>query len=421
MKVRLLNTAALAAVTLASQGIAQQQEDSLERALSDLNSGLSAQEDANNGPIWGGFFRARNAWYDNGVETNNIDIDVVATINMLFNVNEDARIFAEINDSTTFGDPTFGFGGGGTYDDRANGAFDVPRFYVEVDSLAGLGGRSKIGRDEYTVGSGRIVGSDDWDNVPQTHAGMWYDNELVEDFMSLHTSITNDIDTGNADESDGRLWVLAAPMSLDAGGGMTVVPYYVRYDGVNGVPGVVNGTGGSGTWFGVDVSGEIVGFDWEFEFADFSSGPMGGTAFALDVGYELGALESLPFVDSGEVDFKFSSSDAEFQTITPSYHNAGGYSDRMGGQWTGGTDMFGLGIGLTPAEGWNGELAFYSVENENSGDEWTEIDLGFSTELGGGVGAFFGIASVSPDVGDTELVFWTVLELSFGSEAQADA
>lgn len=424
MKVRLFNCAALAAVTLASQGLAQQQEASLERALADLNEGLTAQGDANNGPVWGGFFRARNRWFDDGTETNNVDIDVVATLSMLFNINEDARIFAEINDSTTFGDDTFGGTSAGTYDDRRNGTFDVPRFYAEVDNLVGLGGTAKIGRDEYHVGSGRLIGTDHWDNVPSTHNGIWYDNEVVDDFLTIHTSLTNDIDTGNVDENDGRLWVLAAPMTLDVGSyanGIEVTPYYIRYDGVSGAPAIpFPGGGESGTWIGVDANGEVLGFMWGFEFADFSSGDFGGTAFAVDLGYDLEAAESLPMIEDGNIFFRFSSSDEEFAVIAPSYHNAAGFSDRLGstGQWTPNTDLFGLGIGIVPAQGWDGELAFYSVEQDGV-DEWTEIDLSVGTELGGGVDSWFGIAFVDPDAGESELVFWTALELAFGSELPA--
>lgn len=424
MKVRLFNTAALAAAILATQGHAQQGEDSLERALADLNEGLTLQGDANSGPVWGGYFRARNRLYDNGMETNGYDVDVVATISMLFNINEDARVFAEINDSATFGDDTFGGTSMGVYDDRRNGTFDVPRFYAEVDSLVGLGGTAKIGRDEYHVGSGRIIGTDHWDNVPTTHAGIWYDNEVIDDFLSIHTSLTNDIDTGNVDENDARLWVLAAPMNLDVGEGIEVTPYFLRYDGAASIGGTpLFGGGESGTWMGADANGEILGFNWDVEVVDFSSGDFGGVSFAVDLRYGLKAAESLAFIEDGEVFFRFSSSDEEFAVLTPTYHNAAGFSDRLGagGQFTAGTDLFGLGIGVVPAEGWDGALAFYSVEQEVGlfNDEWTEIDLSVGTELGGGVQSWFGLAFVDPDAGDSEMVFWTTLDVYFGSELPA--
>ena len=71
----------------------------------------------------------------------------------------------------------------------------------------------------------------------------------LEDFLSIHTSLTNDIDTGNADENDARLWALAVPMSLDVGGGMGVTPYYLRYDGQNTVAGAPDLLGGDSATF----------------------------------------------------------------------------------------------------------------------------------------------------------------------------
>ena len=76
MKVRLMNLAALAAITLTTQGVAQQ-NDSLERALADLNSGL-ATPDSNHGVAIGGDFRSRNRWFDDDSNTNNRDLDTRA-------------------------------------------------------------------------------------------------------------------------------------------------------------------------------------------------------------------------------------------------------------------------------------------------------------------------------------------------------
>jgi hypothetical protein len=72
MKARLFTLAAVAATTLLSQGVAQ--SDSLERSLADLNSGLVAPA-GNAGVTWGGDFRLRNNWDDNGTDTNNRDFD----------------------------------------------------------------------------------------------------------------------------------------------------------------------------------------------------------------------------------------------------------------------------------------------------------------------------------------------------------
>ena len=418
MKVHLFNITALAAVTLASQGVAQQSGDSLERALADLNSGLVAPANGSGGPDWSGGFRARNRWYDDGTETNGIDIDVRTWIEMNWEVTEASRVFVGMNASTTFGDPTFGFGGTGNLDsgyDRRNNFTDIYRAGAEADNLLGLGGTAKIGVDHYTVGSGRIVGSDYWDNVPQTHSGIWYDNQ-INDMVGVHTSITNDMDTGNADENDGRLWVLAVPVSLDyngGGGGVEVTPYYLRWDGA-----ALFGMS-SATWTGVNITGEALGFEYGIEFADNDNfAGTSGSALAVDLAYELGSLTSIPFIESGEVEFVYSSSDDEFTVITPSYHDSAGFSDKLGrgGQWTSGTDLFGLGIGIEPAEGWEGELAFYSISQDTANRDWTEIDLSFGFDLVGNIDSWFGLGFIDEDGQDSEMVLWAVLSLDFGGE-----
>jgi len=421
MKVHLFNITALAAVTLASQGFAQQSGDSLERALADLNSGLVTPAQGSGGPDWSGGFRARNQWYDDGMETNAVNIDVRVWMEMNWNVTEATRVFIGANTSENFGEgvPAPAASANGitmSYDDRANGAFDFYRAGAEADGLLGLGGTAKIGRDNYTVGSGRLVGSDHWDNVPQTHAGIWYDNQ-INDMVAVHTSVTNDADTGNVDENDGRLWVLTVPITLNysgGGGNVELTPYYLRFDGAQ-----LFGQGSS-TWFGFHAGGDVLGFEYGLEWADHDSGGVSGSALALDLEYELGALTSLPFVESGEIEFTFASSDDEFAVITPAYHNSAGFSDKLGrgGQWTPGTDLFGLGFGVEPAEGWEGELAFYSVEQDTAGREWTEVDLSFGFDMVGNIDSWFGIAFIDEDGMDSELVFWAVLDLAFGGESE---
>ena len=69
MKVHMI-MAALAAASLSAQGVAQQGEDSLERALADLNSGLTASATSN--VDISGDARIRN-YYMSGGDSKEID------------------------------------------------------------------------------------------------------------------------------------------------------------------------------------------------------------------------------------------------------------------------------------------------------------------------------------------------------------
>ena len=173
MKVRLFTLAAVAATTLSAQGVAQ--SDSLERALADLNSGLVAP--ANNDHVtWGGDFRLRNNWDDNGTATNNRDMDTRMRLTAAFAITEDSSAFAGFNGSEAWGDASGGFSEPGI--DRENTETRVDRAYVTVNNLMGDGGTIKAGRDYYTFGSGRIIGSDEWDNNPSNASGVWYMHDM---------------------------------------------------------------------------------------------------------------------------------------------------------------------------------------------------------------------------------------------------
>ena len=427
MKVRLFTLAAAAAIALPTEGVAQQNQDSLERALADLNSGLvSPTQDAGGSswaPEWSGTFRARNYWFDDGNETNNLDIDAGVKLQALWSVNDAARIKVGMAASEAFGDHLYGANGTtpGTFDD-GNGGIDINIVKAEVDGLLGLGGTAGIGRDNYHVGSGRIVGEDSWRNFEATVSGIWYDNRINEN-VAIHLSMLNGWENGYVggggvqDVSDDYTFVYAVPLNFnlgDTGGDVELLPYFIRAN----IPGTTHSA-----WMGLQVKGELLGFGYDFEFADHSNGSAGDTAFALDLSYTLNALTSIPFVESGTVDFIISDSGEEFAVINPTYHNTAGFSDMVGesGMWSPGTSMWGLGMGVVPSEGWEGRLDFYDVDQEDAGgDSWTEIDISVGTELGGGVDGWFGLAFTSPDVMESTTTFWAVLELSFGGE-EADA
>ena len=440
MKVRLFTLAAAAAIALPTEGVAQQSGDSLERALADLNAGLvSPAQDtggSNWAPIFSGSFRARNLWFDDGNETNNLDIDAGVKLHMLWNVTESSRLKVGMAASEAFGDGTSSFntwpplGSGtqtpGTFDD-GNGGFDINIVKAEVDSLLGLGGVAGIGRDNYTLGSGRLWGADPWRDYELTNSGIWYDNQILDN-VGLHISMINGTENGWTgvgavqDVSDDYIFTYAVPLTFnfgESGGDIEFLPYFIRAN----VPGTTHRD-----WMGLQVIGELLGFSYDVEFADSNFGDFGGSAFAIDLSYTLNALTSIPFIESGEINFLISDADAEFGVLNPTFHDTAGFSDLLGegGLWTPGASVWGLGIGIQPAEGWDGRLDFYSVDATDvsfgsrlSGDEWTEIDLSVGVDLNGGVESWFGVAFVSPDMYDSHMVFWAVLELAFGGEDEA--
>ncbi|PCJ53647.1 MAG: hypothetical protein COA70_08065 [Planctomycetota bacterium] len=417
MKVRLFTLAAAAAITLTSQGVAQQ-NDSLERALADLNSGLTAPA-GNGGVAIAGDFRARNRWYDSDAAdaTNNRDVDTRARMTFTFNVTESSTAFVGFNGRESWGDGGFGTTPG-NFDDPVD-AFQLTRSWVSVDSLFGEGGTSKIGRDYYTSGSGRILGTDEWDNRPATQSGIWFTHPAGG--VNFRFAMMNGVERGFGstapsptsllDEGDDMVYVVGLDWVCDYVeqlGPMHVAPYWIRNED----------TGAEfQSWLGILFSGELMGFGYEAEYAAYDMGSVDGDAWYVATSIDLDALESIPGVDNGGLDIALSSSDDMFMTTgTTRYHNAAGFSDRLGagGLWTPDTDTWQVGLSFSPAEGWSGRVAVANVETGST--EWDEIDVSVGTTLGGNVMAWFGYAMVDAKSGafEDEDTFWAVLDLGFG-------
>ena len=398
MKARLFTLAAVAATTLLSQGVAQ--SDSLERSLADLNSGLVAPTN-NDHVAWGGDFRLRNNWADDGTDTNNRDFDTRMRLTASFHITEDSSAFAGFNGSEAWGDLDGGFfpDSGAT-----NTATRVDRAYVTVNNLMGDGGSMKAGRDYYTMGSGRIIGSSDWNNNPSSHSGVWYSHDMGG--MNMNFAMLNQDagETGAGDAGDDMLYTLSMDYALDTGalGTINMTPYAVR-----------NEADDSQNWKGAHLSGAVMGFGYDAEYAQYDQGDTSGTAWAIATSIDLAVLSSVPGISNGGVDISMSSADTDFATLNPITHGVGGFGDRAnGGAWDNGNDITTIGLNFSPAEGWGGRIAFNDVDSD--GDDYKETDVSLNHDFNGNVAGWFGYAMINPgDGGDDEVTFWTTLSVSF--------
>ncbi len=421
MKVRLFSLAAFAAFALASQGVAQQSEDSLERALADLNDGLAAPAAQSNVTI-SGDFRARNRWFDDGNDTNNRDIDVRTRLNFGFQVTENARAFVGFYAAEAFGGSMAGRWDMADPLAPSNSLGDhLDRAWVAVDSLVGDGGTAKIGRSYYTPGSGRLLGSDEWDNFVTTFSGIWYDHPMGG--YNFHFAMLNGVENGMT-ATDDMIYIAAFNFDFDmveATGPINVAPYWIRDETASNT--TTSGT--HETWLGIDLSGELAGVGYEVEYTQYDFGGMGDSAWYVGLGIDFESLESLPGVESGALDVAISSAGKEFAVpgvnavgtaYGNQYHNAAGFADILGttGIWTTDVDTFQIGLGLVPAEGWTGRFAYINIDT--AGTDYDEFDLSVGTQLNGNVAAWFGYALTDPSGStlDNMTTFWTTLDLAFG-------
>lgn len=417
MKVRIYSVAAIAALALASQGVAQQTDQSLERALAELNGGLAAPAAQGSLNI-SGDFRVRNRWYNDGTETNNRDLDTRVRLNFLFQVTEASRAFVGFHGNEAWGGSVAGRHDVGS---MSGGSFGegLDRAWVEVDSLVGDGGTVRIGRSYYDLGSGRLLGSDTWDNVITTHSGVWYDRQLGPG--SLHAAMMNGTENGLTGHSDNMLYVLGYNWYCDmmeASGELELAPYFIRDESTSGL-----GTGTHETWYGVQVEGEGMGLDYDFDVARYEFGDLKDGAWYANVGFDIAALGEVPGIQGGGVNVAVSNSDEDFSvpglsttgTYGVQYHDVVGFADVLGtaGIWTPDTDTWKVGVNVSPAEGWNGGLSVMNIQSGSA--EFDEIDLSLGTQLGGNVMSWFGYAWIDPKGGaDNMQVFWATFDLPFG-------
>lgn len=91
-----------------------------------------------------------------------------ARARLIFQATENAKAFVEFNFSETWA-------GSASYSDAEVGEnFDgVSQAYVEVDDMLGVGDKWRVGRSEYILGNGLILGSCDYLQLPSTFTGAW--------------------------------------------------------------------------------------------------------------------------------------------------------------------------------------------------------------------------------------------------------
>ena len=403
MKVRLLNIVAIAAITLSASAIAQ--EASLERAMADYNSGLVAPN-GSAGLTISGDARVRNVTAD---DVNALDADVRTRLNFSFNINDDASAFLQFTGNSNWGSKTlagdFGADAFNGEDINHNGEFS--QAWVNVNNALGDGGSTKIGASYYTFGSGRILGTDEWDGLPQAFEGLWYSNEAGG--LNLNAFYMNLVEMGST-SSDVDLMGLTFDYEL---AGFALSPYWLRQSG-DALPTEHH------DWMGASFAGSLAGFGIDGEIAQFEAyGTDSVKAWAIGTSFELGALASMG-LDSA-ITFNMTDAEEGFEAFEDALgntinvrHNQAGLSDLMaGGVWgSGEADTMSLGFSFSPAEGWNGALGYHDITV--GGADWTEIDLTMGHTFNGGLEAMFGLAIADEDgvVGDDK-TFYTVLSMDF--------
>ncbi len=408
MKVHMITLAALAAASLSAQGVAQE-GDNLQRALADLNDGLTVPAGSSSFDI-SGDARTRNLWTSSGASK---DIDARARLNFLFNVNEQVGANVSVLGFEDWGtqanDKFFAADGDTRIDTR------IDQAYFWSSDVFGDGGTITIGRKYFTVGSGRIIGSDDWDQAPMVNTGIWYEHEAgglnVEAFF-LNSQIEADIPIGGGFVIPARNDYMGVTfdwtLETEGAGNFNFSPYLIS-ERDNGL------TLEDGWFLGTTIDGEVGGLGWDAEWATQDNG---GSALALSTTIGLDALESIPGVEDGGLTLALTSADDDFNVggDMAVRHAVAGLADILvNGVWTWDTDTLSAHLDFSPSETWNGRISYWDIDNPTMAlTDLNEWDFQVGTTLAGAVDLWLGWAHTSTDNApfDDDII-WVTVGLDF--------
>ena len=371
MNLRMLTLAGFTAMAISAQGTAQQGGD-LERALADLNNGViatapgGASASGSNGVDFSGDMRLRNT--DNDTAANGAATRM--RVNAAFAVSETTSAFAQWTAGDAWG---------------TGGASGMSQGYITTSDLLGTGGNWQVGTSYHTLGSGRILGTDEWAANPHTYSGAHYSNTFGG--MDLGISKIRDTDTGNAD-----LDVITASMGMGS-------------DAFTGIDfAYIMGDGDDNTWWDASAGGAVSMFTWAAEFANADAADASASAITIGMGmgdYSGGFL--------GDLSVTLTDADGNV-TIDPVNHNSLGIADQLGNAWGGDTESTQIGVGLNVMEGYDVGLAL--ISGETAGVDFEETDLTVGKALGGGVDAWLGYADWDTGAA-TGTTVYVQLSLSF--------
>lgn len=261
---------------------------------------------------------------------------------LAFQANENVRAFLEFNYSETWA-------GSGSYSDALGGAANNPNFdgvsqaYFEAKDMLGLGETWRIGRSEFILGNGLILGSCDFLQRPGTFTGAWLSRNFEgHDFEVFMLDDYGPLQSTNAGTryfgASARIAISGAEAKAHThdetkkrGTGEeapafeieSIRPYFLKgtHDGY---------VESKDTWAGVNTNGFLPwDIAWMAEFGHrFRKGAKDVSAFRLQVAKELTLFDGL--ID--RVALTYTDSEGALH-INPADFNTAGLLHQYGGAW----------------------------------------------------------------------------------------
>ena len=267
-----------------------------------------------------------------------------ARIRMRYQANDKVHALGEFNLSETWA-------GSEAYSDALEGEnFNgVSQFYVQAEDMLGLQDTWRVGRSEYILGNGLILGSCDFLQRPGTFPGGWlsrsFDGHVLEGFVfddygplqAVHDGVRY---VGGTASIDVGRWVGDCVQKIK--------PYYMAgtRDG-DSANSATNATE-EDAWLGVDAKGELPGgFGWSGEFANrFVDGGLDRMSWRGTVTKALDLLGGF----WRSVSVQITDAEGKMDVGNPADFNSAGLLHQYGGAWRSDMQTGQLGFGFAPCE-----------------------------------------------------------------------
>lgn len=324
-----------------------------------------------------------------------------ARVRLRFQATEQIQAFAELNFSETWA-------GSDSYSDAMAGEdFNgVSQFYLKADDMFGFEDKWRIGRSEYILGNGLIVGSCDFLQRPGTFTGAWFSRDIGGHNLELF--VFDDYGPLQAEHSGVRY--IGGTASINFGeccDGVlgAIKPYYFAgsRDGDQVTP-TTNPTEDD-SWLGIDALGVLPAeVHWNAEWAQrFVHAADDHTAWRATLSKQVALFDGV--LDT--ISLQHTDADGKMDVGNPADFNSAGLLHQYGGAWRSDMQTTQLGVHLLPGSDISIDLNLLSLDRRGTsaqlGDYEADFLIGRKFKSGIYASAGYGIDNDRRQVGYFQL------------------
>lgn len=324
-----------------------------------------------------------------------------ARIRMRYQVNDKVHALGEFNLSETWA-------GSESYSDALEGEnFNgVSQFYLQAEDMLGFQDTWRVGRSEYILGNGLVLGSCDFLQRPGTFTGVWVSRKFCEHV--IEGFVFDDYGPLQSVHDGVRYVGATARIAVGQWVGDTVQaikPYYMAgtRDG-DSANSATNATE-EDAWLGIDGEGQLPGgFGWNVEYANrFVDGGMDRMAWRGVISKPLDLFGGF----WRSVSVQITDAEGKMDVGNPADFNSAGLLHQYGGAWRSDMQTWQLGFGFVPAEDVTFDVNLLTLDRRGTaaqlGDFEADAILGAKMASGVYLAGGYGIDNDRRQVGYMQL------------------